>query len=774
MPRRTLTPPLLLLAALALPATPALAQVPPPPPSAPPSTDERVSALKKLVLEEGGTRGRQAASELFLSGTARGADLGLEGSHDQFLGDVLKSNGAVDQRLQVVNALGDSGRFRARAACELVREALDDLEPRIVALAVQTFPMLDDERGTVYGYLRDTVGGDLRRARPGTVQGREALGLLDAIERMPNPITAVGVLVSILEERQLARGLEERVRDGLTRMTAASRLESPADWRKWYDDTTKRVLLADWRVEVSKRREEKIKAGEREADRYFKRLLVELQGSPDALLAELQKALVDPEVVLPVRRTAIGELGALGRAGNERAERAIALLRARLGQGERAAYDEAKALTIVALGDTGNKALFDDVVPFLASGHPRMRVAAAQAIGALQAPAGIEPLLEVIASPDEPDDLVKVAVEALGRIQANPEQKVSARLRAFAERLMTATSGSAAPANELLGSVARTLGLLAYKKGAELDRGEIAAVGSLLTRLVSHDDTDVRNLTAGSLGTLDLPDVAYPTLTAQLSRETAMHVKRTIVDAMGQQAIDHPVLITTSDIIPRLVGFLNDPDENLKGKARRRLEDIASKPASFRDSLVGLSLIVHEILAQNASRADLAVPFLLPSGEKGLPPPEAVRPEAKRAYYDLLGVRADGRLESDPAAALADYEALIRGLDLGAPTTPTARRLHLGRAKAMLRLVPPRARDALGVLAPCFPNCEDTAELWPAVFVAAEGLKDSENPQALQALLAPFAPFVPAASLEVQARWAALVNRAAGGGTGTGTNGAGK
>lgn len=772
MPRRTLTPPLLLLAALALPAAPALAQVAPTPPSPPATLEERVGGLKKLVLEEGGTRGRQAASELFLSGTSRGADLGPEGSHDPFLREVLKSTGAVDQRLQVVNALGDSGRFRARAACELVREALDDLEPRIVTAATQVYPMLDDERGTVYAYLRDTVGTDLRRARPNTVEGREALGLIEAIERMPNPIQAVGVQVAILEERQLARGLDERIRDGLLRMTAL-RLESPAEWRKWFNDTAATVSLSQWRYDVGRRRDERIKAGEREADRYFKRLLVELQGSPDVLLSELQKALVDPEVVLPVRRTAIRELGQLGRAGNERAERAIALLRTRLAQ-VGSSYDEAKALTIEALGETGNKALFDDVAAFLAPTlHSRMRVAAAQAIGALQTPAGIDPLLDVITRADEDVDLVKAAVDSLGRIQANPDQRVSAALRGYAERLMAVRTGAA---NELLGSVSRTLGLLPYKRGTELDRAEIAAVGSLLTTLVAHDDTDVRNLTAGSLGTLDLPDVAYPALAAQLQRETATHVRRTIVDAMGQQAIDHPVLITTSEIIRTLVGYLNDPDENLKGKARRRLEDIASKPTTFRDSLVGLSLIVREILAQNANRADLAATFLVPMGDKGLPAAETVRPEAKKTYYDLLGVRADGRLESDPAAALADYEALIRGLDLGAPTTPMARRLHLGRAKAMLRLVPPRARDALGVLAPCFPNCEDPSELWAAVFAAAEGLKDAETPQALQALLAPFSSFVPAASLEVQARWAALVNRAAGagGGTGGGTNGAGK
>lgn len=772
MPRRTLTPPLLLLAALALPAAPALAQAPQA--AQVPPVEDRVNALKKLVLEEGGTRARQAASELFLSGTSRGADLGPEGTHDQFLRDVLRSNGAVDQRQQVVLALGDSGRFRALAACELVREALDDIDAKIVEDAKATYSMLDDDKGTVYAYLRDAMIRDLRRARPGTAQGREALGLIEAIERMPNPMTAIGVLVAILQERQLARSLDERIREGLVRMTA-ERKESAEEWRKWYEDTTKRVLLKDFRLEVGRRRDEKIKAGEREADRYFKRLLVELQGSPDALLSELQKALVDPDVVLPVRRTAIRELGNLGRADSPTAQRAIALLRARLGQGEKS-YDEAKALTIEALGETGNKALFDDVVPFLAAGHSRMRVAAARAIGALQAPAGIDPLLDVIAKADEDVDLVKDVVDALGRIQANPDQKVSTQLRAFADRLLAASGSAVGPANELLGPVARTLGLLAYKRGAEQERGEIAAVGSLLAKLVTHDDTDVRNLTAGSLGKLDLPDVAYPTLAAQLARETATHVRGTIVDAMGQQAIDHPVLITTSDIVPRLVGYLNDPDENLKGKARRRLEDIANKPATFRDSLVGLSLIVREILNQNAGRADLAVPFLIPVGDKGLPAPETVRPEAKNTYYQLLGVRADGRLESDPAAALADYEALIRGLDLGAPTTPTARRLHLGRAKAMLRLVPPRARDALAVLAPCFPNCEDTSELWPAVFTAAEGLKDTESPQALQALLTPFTPFVPAASPEVQARWAALVNRTTGSGSGggSGTNGAGK
>src|SRR5690606_17443002 len=109
----------------------------------------------------------------------------------------------------------------------------------------------------------------------------------------------------------------------------------------------------------------------------FNKLLDARKDNKEALLGELQTALNEPDTVFAVRRAAIRELGQLGRRGEERA---VALLRARLGQAGSTDYDETKALVIEALGDTGNRALLDDVAQYLARGYAqRQGVAAASA-----------------------------------------------------------------------------------------------------------------------------------------------------------------------------------------------------------------------------------------------------------------------------------------------------------------------------------------------------------------------------------------------------------
>lgn len=740
----------------AVPLRPAGAQeeVPPEGPD-----EVRLRELKKRVLDNGAAEGEQAAFDLFTTGRLQGVDLGPEGSHDAFLRGVLQNrDGKREARLSILRALRACGRFRVEAACRLVQEALDDPAVPVSQLAVATFPTLDDERGAAYRFVEQQLNGELRRVRPGTPKHRQALGLIEILERMPNPIDAVGVLVAALKQGGRTPSVEARLREALQRMTAQP-LEDAEAWKKWYDEAKNRSL-AEWRLEVARQRDARLRRYETEAERYFAKMLASLQ-EKDALLRELQTALTDAETVFAVRRAAIRELGTLGKRGDDRA---VSLLRGRLvQQGGAIEYDETKALVIEALGETGKRELLRDIEPFLgATYHVRMRMAAAGAIGALQARDGVDPLLGVLTettSPNPPpDDLLEVVVKALGRVQANPDGKVSTALLAFLRTLRAGTNGGPAATASLLEKLAESLGGLTYVR----DGPEAGTVTATLEELAAHEDLNVRFFATTALGAVSHPN-AFPALVARLvgpTPEAAVHVRKAILDALGQQALDRPDL--SEQAIRLFVPFLEDPEDALRRKARQRLEDLATIPPGFRENFAGLAMVVDVLMNPDPKRgfnrpASAAVPFL--TGQNGLPPAEALtpsqlQPPQRDRYYALLEVRARGQLDTDPQAAYADFDAVIRGLDLTAPSTPKARGLHLGKARALLRMAPPRPKDALALLTGCLASedvPEQRLEVWTLTVEAIEKLKQVD-PAATASVIAQLQPLQASAPPEIQVK----------------------
>jgi hypothetical protein len=748
-------------AALLALAAPALAQQQPQ--EQPSASDARLNELRRRLLDEGGPQGEQAAADLFTLGVyGPNAGLGAEGSQDPFLREVMQKRDVykAEARRCILSGLRMVGRFRAEAACRIVQDGFDDPQAQYAQLAVAAIPTLDDEKGTVYRYVGDQLLV-LRRARPNTLGNKQALSLIDGLERMPNPIESVGVLVATLKEGRLSRSLEIRVREALQRMTAQV-FDSSADWDRWFADARKRSL-AEWRLDVARRRDERLRRYESEAERYFGKLLAALQGDKDALFRELSSALNDADTVFAVRRAAIRELGGLGKNGEERA---VALLRGRLSQGQSTDYDETKALVIEALGATGNASLLDDVKPFLvqaATYHVRMRMAAAGAIGALKAPGGVDPLLGVLreaAGPiPPPDELLEVVVDSLGQIGANPDCKVSTALLDFVTALRRSGNGGPASTAALLGIVAKSLGALRYPADAEAQR-----VGGLLEELAAHDDANVRFFATTALGQVPYAK-AFPALVERFRLEPAPHVKKSILDAIGQQALDHPDTLV-QPAIKLLVGVLdqsNGGDETLARKARQRLEELATKPPGFKDNFVGLEMLEEALCDPQAGAGkppSAAVPFL--SGDNGLPAPDALNPvqqQSRDRYFKLLEVRARGELDVDPASALADFGAIIRGKDYASPSTPEARKLLVGKARALLKVTPPQPKDALQTAASVvsrYEASEDASEGWSVVLEAAEKLKPT-GPAAVAAALQPLQPAIAAAPQDVQRRCAELL-----------------
>lgn len=731
--------------------------------------DERVRDRKRKLEQEGGTEGEQAAADLFM--TPRLVELGADGAHDAYLLGVMQNRDAArrESRRCILAALRQVGRFRVEPACRLALESLDDPHSQLAQQALATFPALQEEKGLVYAWMRQQLTVDLRRSPPGSARHKQALGLIEALERMPNPIEAVGVLVAVLELPRLGRSIETRVREALQRMTAQS-YEGVADWRRWYDEAKNRSL-AEWRLEVARRRDERLKRYESEAERYFNKLLDAKKDNKEALLAELQAALHDPDTVFAVRRAAIRELGQLGRRGDDRA---VALLRGRLGQGGSTDYDETRALVIEALGDTGNRALLDDVAQYLARGyHLRMRIAAASAIGALQEPRGVEPLLAVIgevggSSPSPPEDLLEVVVRSLGRLRANPEGKAARGLLDFVQVLRGGSNGAGTvAAAPMLAVVAEALGQLPYAPSSP----DTCKVTQLLQELAAHEEQNVRFFATTALGTMAECAADHPlqhpqpfaVLQVRLSEETATHVRRAILDALGQQGLANPELVEQA--IKLVAPFLEDPDDALRRKARSRLEELATRPAGFRDNFAGLAILVAVLTDPPPSGLgrsySLVVPFL--TGDNGLPAPDALSQAQlanKERYYDLLRKRALGQLETDPQAALVDFDAVIRGRNLTEPVTKDARSLRLGKARAMLKLSQPQPKEALSLLIPCFASQDadavEKAELWTVTLDVADKLRQVD-PTAVKAALNPLQAHLSTAPPEVQRRLGELL-----------------
>lgn len=676
------------------------------------------------LLLEGGDEGKRAAFELFfrqiepprllevMSGTNKKAKIGL------------------------LEALKMAGRTHPEAAFQLALRGLGDPDEELHLLAVRALGLLETP-GT---YTQ--IGAEIRRlrdARSDTREGKVALGLIDAIGRMRRPMRATGVLVEALSQR-MTPALEQRVRRVLEALTAQN-FASPAQWSAWWEESKRRGLEPnEWRVEVVQRRAEAVRLLRAAAEDYFGRTLTSLQSTPQALLQELSRGLKETRIP-GIPKRAVSELARLGRlqegaTPEQQAVRAeaIQILATRLREGGGADFDPLEVDLIRALGRTGEASLLPDLSRFLVHDNLEMRLAAVGALADLRDRKAIPDLLRQL-SPDQDPDLIGAALEALGLIGEDieitpgpPPFRVSDRLTQFCEGVLAANgaAGPAAPGH--LAAAAWSLGAL--RRSQPPSQKEV----ELLGRLAAHEDPNVRFKAVGSLGTLP-SEGAFGLLELRLSAETAVHVRKAILNAVGRQALGNPSLLQRATKL--LVPFLFEAQEELSALrqvASDRLIQIAQSDPELR----GLSAIVEQIgagrEAQTARQASLPFLTMLPNAEAA----KALTGETKERYLTLLTRRALARVSDDPQRALRELDEVLtgRGWLTVASISKASREVFLARARALLSVSPKQPKDAFQIAAACLKEEADAAT-WGVALDALEAMPSAEIPPLLDLLAAP-------------------------------------
>jgi HEAT repeat protein len=592
--------------------------------------DEDAETLRYRVEHEGGLAAIQAAEDLF---TEHPED-------DPFLRAVIENTEGrynAEARLAVLRALTHYGRRRPQAACEIAYEAVADGDPQVASQAIQTLSAIEDE--TTYLFVADNLV-DARFAGPNTPRGRKALALVEVLERMRNPIRSTGVLVTALEFDP-SRALEQRVREVLQRLTARH-YDSATEWRAWYDLASQRSL-AEWRSEVALQHTQQLNRYEAEAERFFSRLLTVIGADQEALRRELSEALVNDSVPA-VKRTAVIRLGDLAQRGDQQA---AAVLRGRLDP-DNLEYGEIQALAIQELGRTQDPSLLEVLLPYVEPRHHhRTRGSAVVALGRLRDPRGVPPLLEILRDIERtPDELRELVTQSLGQIGHNPDGLVSRTLIDLArEHLVNAGNGHAPAASRLLTVTAEALGFLPVTPNSE-HAGEVA---TFLARQAgpNQQDDNVRSYAATALGNVTHPAV-FPALATCLASETVPRVQKSLIGSLGVRALAAPE--RRPEAISAISPYIASTGPGVARKARQALEPLCT---SENDPAFTLRELLVQSLLQAGHDRDLAASFL-----GGLPEASQVPAPYKASYLNLLEVRAVGRRETEPAAALSDATTL--------------------------------------------------------------------------------------------------------------------
>lgn len=660
---------------------------------------------RQQVLVAGGHEAEQAANDLFVLG---------DPDNDLFLLRTLRDGNPDHQaaRVAILKALRMCGRHRPEAACAMAYEALADPVKAVSDQAREVFGTFEDDLNRTFDFIRARLT-ETKRARPDTQKARQALALVEVLERhMRNQIAATGILVELLEGFPGSE-LEARVRQALQRMTSCS-FQDVRAWRRWYDETRARCggSLALWRAEIDARQAQTLARYEDEALEIFRRLLDRLASTADpeaAILQELADTL-KRESVPKVRYLAIQRLGDLAAKKNLAA---VALLRGRLQAGG----DDAPQ-AVLELARAEDPALLPDILPWIGERHPiPMRLAAIGALSRLKAPGAVDPLIELL-GPRTIDEVREAAVAALGKIGQNPEGRVSRTLVALASGIL-GTNPAQNGAATLVKLVAEALSLLPLPPPGP-DTQETV---TFLERLAGEvEDANVRYYAVTALGKQD-PEDAFLFLLkrSEPNQETAVRVKRAILDALTQQAVDHPD--RREKAVRRLVAFVEDPEPLLVDKSRSCI-------ASLVDAKIDPTLAVRRLLAHELSTAKkvgweaLATRYLesLPTDDKvrDMPAPQ------REVYGELLEVRARGRLQSgERPSALTDLRALFA---LAGPT-----------GFARLQTVFELGLSCLPAAAPEGAPVDPLAlTAWTLVLDAAEALKadPARAPKVLEALQA--------------------------------------
>jgi HEAT repeat protein len=585
-----------------------------------------------------------------------------------------------------IGALPQGDKTRPLAACRLAFEALDDDDADVATLAVSTFAAIGTE--DTYLFLSAELA-KLRYASGESAGGRVARRLIEALERMRNPQRASAALAGVLGQR-LGASLEPAVLEALERLTA-QRFASPQEWVVW-TESVGGLTLAEWRQGITNQRVAQKQRYEEECEEIFMSLLAALRDAPDKRLEVLQDGLTRATIPT-VRRRAVVELGRMGRKGRdgEQRTRALAVLKSQLPSKGQASpyYDEIQALVILHLGRTGDPALLEDLARFLSVTSPRMRVAAADALGALGAPGATRALVAELRKSGQrsvDSEVTQAVIRALGQIGANDplpdeELRVSDVLVAHCRKLMASEGEPSGLLVLQLTRSAEALGKLPY--------GDAKAVGpavKLLSELLVHGDSKIRFAAATALGPLVHGEV-FPVLEVRLRAESEDHIRKAILDAVGLQARSTPGL--ASSAIRLLVPCLFASDA-LRPRAIDALNGLVRDDETFE----ALELLVVALRKDRDSAAALqvAAPFLrqLPgAGELT----EAMKPHLDR-YYRLLATRAWSLLPTAPSEALADFDAVLEGRGWRSIAVESAV-IHLGRGRAKLQLGLPGEAFAL-------------------------------------------------------------------------------
>ncbi len=640
-----------------------------------PAFAQRADPVQDLYqrLREGGDGAKQAAFELF-----RRRD------QDKELRRMLaEPNSKTRWKLNILEALeygalaqGDD--TRPKAGCLLAYEALDDPVSEVSELAIKTFGWI--EVPSTYTFIGQQLV-KLRWVSLDKSAGKRAMALVATLEQMRNPQRATEVLAGVLDGR-LGPALEVRVREALKNMTS-QQFSSPKAWVNWTKSMSG-LTLAEWKARVKVAQQEKLRRYEQECEEMFKSLLAALRKSPD-LLKELEKGL--KQVTNPaVRKRAVLELGRMGRlrGGGEESQRkrAVALLKSQLpAEGETSAsFDEIQTMVILHLGKTGDPTLLPDIARFLTvTSSPRMRVAAARALGELGAGAATGPLVRELTRPavdglETNPELVQALIQALGKIRYNAvagrSETVSAVLAKFCRGILQ-SNGEAGPYADLhLTRAAEALGKLEYR-GA----GQIAEAVPLLIQLATHADPNVRNAAVTSLGPL-AHEGAFPLLKVRLAEETENYIRSSILVSIGMQAIAAPDQAPAA--IDLLLPFLLGNSQKFRQRSFDAIKGIVRSDSTFA-AYAHLTMSLQKNRERKVA-LQAALPFL-----RLLPSADALGERMKanfERYRALIALRAEALLGSEPGRALEDYAIVLGDQKVEAKTLPWL----VGKARAKLNL----------------------------------------------------------------------------------------
>lgn len=659
-----------------------------------------VIELRKRVLSEGGIQAEQAAIELFRMGDEQ----------HEFLFGILRAadEGSREARLAILRALRGAGRERPQEACRMAFESLADPVKAVADQGKEVFGALEDDRDTAYKFIRSRLaqGGDPGpRPTPDTPRARQALALIDVLERhMYNQIKATGVLLGVLREFPSSE-LETRVRSALRRMTSCG-FQDVRAWEKWYEEITARCggSLALWRAEIAAEKDKTLARYEDEALATFVRLLERIAQQSDseaAVLRELTDTL-RRESVPRVRQLALQRLGDLAARKNPAA---VAELRNRLRSGG----DDAQQ-AVLELARAEDPALLPDILPWIGDSQPvPMRLASIAALSRLKAVGAVEPLIELVSSQRTADEVRDAAVVALGKIGQNPEGRVSRALVNLGSGLLpqNGNGGGAIPGSTpVLLKVADALSLLPFPA----DGPDTQQAVTFLKRIGSDvEDNSVRSYAVSALGKL-APEEAFQFLLrrSEAGQEPVVRVRRAILEALGQQALDRKERRPAA--IRRLVAFVDDPEKLLQDNSRLYLERLADPRV---DPVLETKKLIVDELAASRPKGESAWHGLAARFLEALPEPArwAELPAPQRPDYErLLEIRARGRIQNkDYKKAVED----LRGL-LGIAGGSGAQRAELVFGLALQCL--PRGNPDPGGL-------DAAAGAWSLVLDAAEALK---------------------------------------------------